>query len=113
MGALHDGHASNLRLARGLADSLVATLFVNPLQFGPTEDLDRYPRTFDADLAVCEREGVDLLFAPAVEEVYPRRPEVRVAAGPLGEVLEGAVRPGHFDGVLTVVLKLLHLTIRT
>jgi pantoate--beta-alanine ligase len=110
MGALHEGHASNLRIARGLADSLIVTIFVNPLQFGPTEDLDRYPRTFDADLALCEREGVDVVFAPARAEVYPGDPAVTVSAGVLGDLLEGAVRPGHFDGVLTVVLKLLHLT---
>jgi pantoate--beta-alanine ligase len=88
----------------------MATIFVNPLQFGPTEDLDRYPRTFDADLALCVQQGVDLVFAPTAGEVYPQQPRVAVTAGSLGEVYEGAVRPGHFDGVLTVVLKLLHLT---
>ncbi|HYH33959.1 MAG TPA: pantoate--beta-alanine ligase, partial [Nocardioides sp.] len=113
MGALHAGHASLLRTARGLVDAddaLVASIFVNPLQFGPGEDLDRYPRTRDADLEVCAREGADLVFAPSVEEVYPGgAPVVTVSPGPWGEVLEGAVRPGHFVGVLTVVAKLLGL----
>ena len=109
MGALHEGHAALLREARERADSVVATVFVNPLQFGAGEDLDRYPRTLEADVALCEREGVDVVFTPTPDVVYPRQPAVRVAAGALGEVFEGAVRPGHFDGMLTVVLKLLHL----
>ena len=109
MGALHDGHAQLLREARARADSVVATIFVNPLQFGVGEDFDRYPRTLESDLAVCEREGVDLVWAPPPDEVYGPDPVVTVSAGRLGAVLEGAVRPGHFDGVLTVVLKLLHL----
>jgi len=87
------------------------TIFLNPLQFGPKEDLSRYPRTFDADLQICLTAGVDVIFAPTPDVVYPDGdPGVRVSAGPLGEVLEGASRPGHFDGVLTVVGKLLHLT---
>jgi pantoate--beta-alanine ligase len=111
MGALHDGHAELMRRARAECASVVATLFVNPLQFGAGEDLDRYPRTFDADLAICRETGVDVLFAPGEPELYPNgRPATAVTAGPLGDVLEGASRPGHFDGVLTVVLKLLHLT---
>jgi pantoate--beta-alanine ligase len=111
MGALHDGHAELMRRARAECASVVATLFVNPLQFGAGEDLDRYPRTFDADLAICRETGVDVLFAPGEPELYPQgRPATAVTAGPLGDVLEGASRPGHFDGVLTVVLKLLHLT---
>jgi pantoate--beta-alanine ligase len=111
MGALHDGHAALLRAARADADHVVYTIFVNPLQFGPTEDFDRYPRCFEADLAVCAAHGVDLVFAPTREVVYPDGdPLVRVDPGPLGEVLEGASRPGFFHGVLTVVLKLLHLT---
>ena len=109
MGALHEGHAQLLREARERADSVVVTIFVNPLQFGAGEDLDRYPRTLDADLEVCRREGVDLVWAPPPGEVYRGGATVTVAAGPLGEVFEGAARPGHFDGVLTVVLKLLHL----
>jgi len=111
MGALHDGHVALLRAARERCDAVLVTIFVNPLQFGPTEDLDRYPRTLDADLALCEAEGVDAVFAPAADEMYPGgEPAVRVNPGPLGEILEGASRPGFFHGVLTVVSKLLHLT---
>ncbi len=111
MGALHEGHASLLRAARKDADHVLMTLFVNPLQFGPNEDFDRYPRTFDHDLEVAHDEGVDLVFAPSRDVMYPDgEPAVRVSPGPLGEVLEGASRPGFFHGVLTVVLKLLHLT---
>ena len=113
MGALHAGHASLLRTARGLADvddALVASIFVNPLQFGPGEDLDRYPRSFDADLAVCAEQGVDVVFAPGVEEVYPDgEPVVTVEPGAPATVLEGASRPTHFRGVLTVVAKLFGL----
>jgi pantoate--beta-alanine ligase len=115
MGALHDGHAGLLRLAREhVTDGpVVASIFVNPLQFGDGEDLDRYPRTLEADLKVCEREGVDVVFAPAGEEVYPggvgAAGMVTVEPGPLGSVLEGAVRPTHFRGVLTVVAKLFGL----
>jgi len=113
MGALHDGHAGLMARARaevGPGGQVVASVFVNPMQFGAGEDLDRYPRTFDADLAVCAREGVDVVLAPSVEEVYPGGdPQVTVEPGPLGERLEGAVRPGHFRGVLTVVAKLFGL----
>jgi pantoate--beta-alanine ligase len=114
MGALHEGHASLLRVARERVTDgpVVASIFVNPLQFGPGEDLDRYPRSLDTDLKLCEREGVDIVFAPAVEEVYPGWPEppqVMVDPGPLASVLEGEVRPGHFAGVLTVVAKLFGL----
>ncbi|MFK0159194.1 pantoate--beta-alanine ligase [Streptomyces sp. NPDC090493] len=114
MGALHDGHATLIRTARQIAGpdgEVVVTVFVNPLQFGAGEDLDRYPRTLDADLKIAEQAGADVVFAPSVDEVYPGgEPQVRVTAGPMGTVLEGASRPGHFDGVLTVVAKLLHLT---
>jgi pantoate--beta-alanine ligase len=111
MGALHEGHAGLLRAARESCDHVVMTLFVNPLQFGPNEDFDRYPRTFERDLAIATAEGVDLIFAPTPEEMYPNgEPSVRVNPGALGEALEGASRPGFFHGVLTVVLKLLHLT---
>jgi pantoate--beta-alanine ligase len=111
MGALHEGHISLLRAARGAADHVIMTLFVNPLQFGPAEDFDTYPRTRAADLAIADKEGVDLVFAPASDEIYPDgKPGITVDPGPLGEVLEGASRPGFFHGVLTVVLKLLHLT---
>lgn len=109
MGALHEGHARLARTAVEQNDVVVASIFVNPLQFGDAADLDRYPRTLDADLAVLEEQGVDLAFAPSVEEVYPGgEPMVRVTAGRLGEKWEGASRPGHFDGALTVVAKLLH-----
>jgi pantoate--beta-alanine ligase len=113
MGALHAGHAALIGCARqavGPEDPVVVSIFVNPLQFGPGEDLDRYPRTFRADLEVCAREGAGLVFAPAVEEVYPGGdPQVTVEPGPLGAVLEGASRPGHYRGVLTVVAKLFGL----
>jgi pantoate--beta-alanine ligase len=113
MGALHAGHAALLSTARGMlgeGDALVVSIFVNPLQFGPGEDLDRYPRSFDSDLAVCAEEGVDVVFAPVVEGVYPDGdPVVTVEPGPLAAVLEGASRPTHFRGVLTVVAKLFGL----
>ena len=109
MGALHEGHAALARAAVEQNDVVVATIFVNPLQFGDAVDLDRYPRTLDADLALLEDQGVDLAFAPSVEEIYPGgEPLVRVTSGRLGEKWEGASRPGHFDGALTVVAKLLH-----
>ncbi|MFE9664611.1 pantoate--beta-alanine ligase [Streptomyces sp. NPDC005955] len=114
MGALHPGHAELIRTARrlvGVTGEVVVTVFVNPLQFGAGEDLDRYPRTLDADVELAGRAGADLVFAPGTDEVYPGgEPQVRITAGPMGERLEGASRPGHFDGVLTVVAKLLHLT---
>ncbi|GAA1802942.1 pantoate--beta-alanine ligase [Planosporangium flavigriseum] len=111
MGALHEGHARLLRTAREQADHVVMTLFVNPLQFGPNEDFDRYPRTFDRDLEIAAAEGVDVVFTPTPAEMYPNgEPAVRVNPGPVGELLEGASRPGFFHGVLTVVCKLLHLT---
>jgi pantoate--beta-alanine ligase len=112
MGALHDGHRALLRRARelaGPAGTVAVSIFVNPLQFGPNEDLDKYPRTLDADLAVCDAEGVDLVFAPTVREMYPQEQLVRVDPGPTGEILEGEFRPGFFHGVLTVVLKLFSL----
>lgn len=114
MGALHEGHASLIRAARarvGAKGVVTVTVFVNPLQFGAGEDLDRYPRTLDADLEVAAAAGADIVFAPPVEEVYRGgEPRVRMTAGAMGERYEGASRPGHFDGVLTVVAKLLHLT---
>jgi pantoate--beta-alanine ligase len=113
MGALHAGHASLIRTARGALDAgspVVVSIFVNPLQFGQGEDLDRYPRTFDADLELCAAEGVDVVFAPSVDEVYPGgQPQVTVDPGPMASVLEGASRPTHFAGVLTVVAKLFGL----
>ena len=110
MGALHEGHHSLLRKAKRNADHTVVSIFVNPLQFAPTEDLDRYPRTFDADLQMCAAEDVAIVFAPTNDVMYPTPPVVRVCAGAMGERLEGASRPGHFDGVLTVVAKLFALT---
>lgn len=111
MGALHDGHEALLRAARRGADHVIVTVFVNPLQFGPNEDFDRYPRTLEADLERCRSAGADLVFAPSAAEMYPYgEPAVRVNPGPLGERWEGASRPGFFHGVLTVVLKLLQLT---
>lgn len=112
MGALHAGHARLARTAVEQNDVVVASIFVNPLQFGEAADLERYPRTLEADMALLEEQGVDLVFAPSVEEMYPDgRPMVRITAGPLGDKWEGASRPGHFDGALTVVAKLLHLGI--
>jgi pantothenate synthetase (EC 6.3.2.1) len=111
MGALHDGHAQLVKRARAEHDHVIVTIFLNPLQFGPKEDLSRYPRTFDADMEICTSAGVDVVFAPTPDVVYPDGdPGVRISAGPLGTVLEGQSRPGHFDGMLTVVAKLLHLT---
>jgi pantoate--beta-alanine ligase len=109
MGALHAGHRSLLAAARRETGFVVASVFVNPLQFGPTEDLATYPRDRDGDLAVLEADGVDLAFLPGEREVWPAPPEVRLRVGALGERLEGARRPGHLDGVATVVAKLLHL----
>jgi pantoate--beta-alanine ligase len=109
MGALHDGHSALLSAARARNAAVIATIFVNPLQFGPNEDLERYPRSFDADLERCRAAGVDLVWAPAVADMYPTgTPQVSVSAGPLAEILEGQPRPGHFAGVLTVVAKLLN-----
>lgn len=109
MGALHEGHRSLLVRARDLADHVFVSIFVNPLQFGPAEDLDRYPRTLDADVAMCADEGVAVVFVPSRSVMYPSEPLVRVSSGPLGERFEGAARPGHFDGMLTVVAKLFGL----
>ncbi|GAA1504141.1 pantoate--beta-alanine ligase [Nocardioides humi] len=120
MGALHEGHAMLMRIAReraGADGTVVVSVFVNPLQFGPGEDLDRYPRTFDADLELAATEGVDVVFAPVVGEMYPDgvphegvpSEAVTVQPGPLADLLEGASRPGHFRGVLTVVAKLFGL----
>jgi pantoate--beta-alanine ligase len=114
MGALHEGHATLIRAARGRAGkagTVVVTVFVNPLQFDQRDDLDRYPRTLEADLVLAADSGADVVFAPGVDEVYPGgEPQVRLSAGPMGAGYEGASRPGHFDGMLTVVAKLLHLT---
>lgn len=111
MGALHAGHGDLFDIARQEADVVVVSIFVNPLQFGAGEDYSRYPRYLDADVARCAAHGVDVVFAPTAEEMYPGGdPVVTVDPGPLGDVLEGASRPGHFRGVLTVVTKLFALT---
>lgn len=111
MGALHEGHMSLVRQARELADQVVVTIFVNPLQFNDEADLENYPRTFEADCALLEAAGVDAVFAPTRREMYgPADPQVTVSAGVVGDVFEGEHRPGHFDGMLTVVLKLMHVT---
>jgi pantoate--beta-alanine ligase len=109
MGFLHDGHLDLVAAARRHADAVAMSIFVNPLQFGPNEDLSRYPRDLPRDRALAESRGVDLLFAPGVEVMYPPGSEVRVTAGPTARRWEGEFRPGHFDGVLTVVAKLFHL----
>nr|WP_236553679.1 pantoate--beta-alanine ligase [Rathayibacter sp. VKM Ac-2803] len=110
MGALHDGHLALVERAREIADVVVVSVFVNPLQFGPSEDLDRYPRDLEADLALLERKGVEYVFAPTVAEMYPDgSTSTRVVAGRVGSLYEGRSRPGHFDGMLTVVAKLLHI----
>jgi pantoate--beta-alanine ligase len=109
MGALHQGHLSLVRAAKKSCDHVIATIFVNPTQFAPNEDLDKYPRTLEADCAQLEREGVDLLFAPAREEMYPAGETTRILVGPVADRLDGASRPGHFTGVATIVAKLFHL----
>jgi pantoate--beta-alanine ligase len=111
MGALHEGHASLIRTARNRATGpVVVSIFVNPMQFAPGEDLERYPRTLDADLEVCAANGADVAFAPTVDEVYPGgQPQVTVDPGPLATILDGRSRPTHFHGVLTVVAKLFGL----
>lgn len=110
MGYLHEGHLSLVDETRERADFIAASVFVNPLQFGPGEDLDRYPRDLDRDMALLEARGVDLVFHPSLEEMYPGgNPEVTVDPGPMGSVLCGAYRPGHFRGVLSVVARLFGL----
>lgn len=111
MGALHEGHAELLRTARAEADTVLLTIFVNPLQFAPGEDFERYPRTLAADLELARAAGVDIAFTPTRDVMYPQgTPAVRVDPGPAGNELEGASRPGFFHGVLTVVNKLFQLT---
>jgi pantoate--beta-alanine ligase len=111
MGALHAGHRELIRHARRMpgATVTVVSIFVNPLQFGPNEDLARYPRPLEADLAACREEGVELVFTPGVADMYPEGADTVVTPGVLGTEMEGAVRPGHFPGVLTVVSKLFHI----
>ena len=109
MGALHDGHVQLLKHARPLGETLVASIFVNPTQFAPGEDFEEYPRTFGADLERCAEAGVDVVFAPTADMMYPTDAAITVDPGPLGTILEGASRPTHFRGVLTVVAKLFGL----
>ncbi|TFD54413.1 pantoate--beta-alanine ligase [Cryobacterium frigoriphilum] len=110
MGALHAGHLSLVRRARSRGEIVVVSIFVNPLQFGAGEDLDAYPRTLDADVALLTELGVDVVFVPTADEMYPAGGGLtRVVAGPVGSLLEGAARPGHFDGMLTVVSKLINI----
>jgi pantoate--beta-alanine ligase len=109
MGALHEGHLSLVRAARAACDVVAASIFVNPTQFGPAEDLAKYPRSFELDCELLEREGVDLLFAPAVEEMYPAGAVTWVTVEGLSDKLDGRSRPGHFRGVTTVVAKLFHI----
>lgn len=109
MGFLHEGHLSLVDTAKAENDQVVMSIFVNPAQFGPNEDFDRYPRNFERDSLLAEKAGVDVIFAPSAEEMYPRESHITIAAGQLAEVLCGKSRPGHFDGVLKVVTKLFHL----
>ncbi len=109
MGSLHEGHLALVDEARRRADAVVLSVFVNPLQFGPEEDFERYPRNLERDRGLAAGRGVDLLFAPEAEALYPPGSEVRIVPGETAERWEGSVRPGHFAGVLTVVAKLLHL----
>ncbi|MEJ2856760.1 MULTISPECIES: pantoate--beta-alanine ligase [unclassified Saccharothrix] len=110
MGALHAGHRKLIREAKVMQNTVVVvSIFVNPTQFGPNEDLDRYPRTFESDVDMCREEGVGLVFAPNAEDMYLPGSTVTLSPGPLGDELEGAVRPGHFAGVLTVVAKLFNI----
>jgi len=109
MGFLHEGHLSLIARARAENDSLAVSIFVNPLQFGPSEDLDSYPRDEERDLQLCEEAGVDVVFVPSVEEMYADERATKVVVGGITDVLEGAARPGHFDGVATVVAKLFNV----
>jgi pantoate--beta-alanine ligase len=109
MGALHEGHLSLVRRARAECDTVVASIFVNPLQFAPGEDFSRYPRTFEADCERLEAEGVLVLFAPEAAEMYPQGAVTTVTVAGVGDRLDGASRPGHFTGVATVVAKLFHV----
>src|ERR1700680_3881108 len=109
MGALHDGHLSLVRAAKASCGIVAASIFVNPTQFGPNEDLAKYPRSFERDCKLLEREGVELLFAPAAEEMYPAGAVTWVTVEGLSDKLDGRSRPGHFRGVATVVAKLFHV----
>lgn len=110
MGALHSGHLALVKEAQKLAAQVVLSIYVNPLQFGPGEDYEKYPRQLEADLQLLSEQEVDVVFAPTDEEVYPREPQVRIDPGPAAKLFEGKTRPGHFAGVLQVVQKVLQLT---
>ncbi|HHE07664.1 MAG TPA: pantoate--beta-alanine ligase [Chlorobaculum parvum] len=110
MGALHEGHLSLVKMAKERAGTVIMTLFVNPTQFGPGEDFHRYPRPFDKDVALARSAGIDYLFAPATEAMYPEGYSTSIDPGPVATRLEGASRPGHFSGMATVVVKLLGIT---
>jgi len=109
MGNLHEGHLSLVRAAKAQCDSVAVSIFVNPMQFGPTEDLSKYPRQFDRDCQLLEKEGIDILFAPSVDEIYPYGQVAWVLVEGLSEKLDGRSRPGHFRGVTTIVAKLFHI----
>ena len=109
MGALHEGHARLIETARASGDRVIVSIFVNPLQFDRKDDLERYPRTLDADLQICERLGAEVVFVPAVDEMYPSEPRCTVTVKRLTDRLCGQFRPGHFDGVATVVTKLFEI----
>lgn len=110
MGALHSGHLALVKEAQKLATQVVLSIYVNPLQFGPEEDYEKYPRQLEADLQLLSEQEVDVVFAPTDEEIYPREPQVRIDPGPAAKLFEGKTRPGHFAGVLQVVQKVLQLT---
>jgi pantoate--beta-alanine ligase len=109
MGALHEGHLSLVRAAKAQCDAVAVSIFVNPTQFGPTEDLSKYPRQFDRDCQLLEKEGIEILFAPSVDEIYPDGAVTWVLVEGLSEKLDGRSRPGHFRGVTTIVAKLFHI----
>jgi pantoate--beta-alanine ligase len=110
MGALHEGHLSLVRIAKQKAGTVIMTIFVNPTQFGPGEDFDRYPRPFEQDAALARSAGVDYLFVPSPEQMYPEGYRTTIDPGPMSAMFEGRSRPGHFSGVATVVVKLLNIT---
>ncbi len=110
MGALHEGHLSLIKLARQSAGTVILTIFVNPSQFGLNEDLHKYPRPFEQDVALAKAAEVDYLFAPEAESIYPENHQITIECGALGQRLEGERRPGHFNGVATIVTKLFHIT---
>lgn len=109
MGALHQGHVALMKQARSMADKVIVSIFVNPLQFDDKDDLANYPRPFDADLQICRKQGIDAVFAPTIEEVHPTTSNTSISSGQLGDLYEGEHRRGHFDGVLTVVDRLFEI----